>query len=358
MSGIFGHLNVSDSDRVFENTVGQRVIYEAAMDYINRANADLESALSIFVDSETEDYKLRYKLPAGGYLEQRGPDGRYGTAKAYGEWDVAFPLKDFGRIIAGNDVDMAYMTVGELDLHLRGIAGRNVNTVRAEVLHKLMDNVADSFTDPRHGSLTIQPLANDDGTEYPPVLGGASDVEDDHYLESGYAASAISDSNNPYTTIKNELEEHFGAPTGGSNLVVFIHTDEVPETEDLTDFDPVNDRFIRPGDDADLPINLPGGVPGRIVGRTNGVWVVEWRWVTSGYMLAVHADAPKPLMKRRDPADTGLPTGLNMVAEDEQFPFQEMTWRHRFGFGCGNRLNGVVMELSDGGSYTVPTAYT
>lgn len=357
MSGIFGHLNVSDSDRVFNATVGQSVIYDAAMDYIDRVNADLEAAMSIFVERETEDYKLRYKLPGGGYLERRGADGRYGTGKAYGEWDVAFPLEDFGRQISGNDVDMAYMTIAELELHLQSIAQRNVNTVRWEILHRLFDNVQSSFTDPLHGSLSIEPLANGDTVTYPPVLGSTSEATDDHYLESNYAATAISDSNNPYITIRDELEEHFGAPTGGSNIVVFIHTDEVPETEDLTDFDAVNDRFIQPGDDTDLPIGLPTSMPGRIVGRTNGVWVVEWRWVGSGYMLGVHADAPKPLMKRRDPADTGLPTGLNLVAEEEEFPFESGFWRHRFGVGAGNRLNGVAMELSDGGSYTIPTAY-
>mgnify|MGYP000424540598 CR=1 FL=1 len=58
-----------------------------------------------------------------------------------------------------------------------------------------------------------------------------------------------------------------------------------------------------------------------------------------------------------DPVDTGLRTGLQLVATDNQHPFESSFWRHRFGFGAANRLNGVVIELANGGSYTVPSGY-
>ena len=45
----------------------------------------------------------------------------------------------------------------------------------------------------------------------------------------------------------------------------------------------------------------------RVIGRVNGVWVVEWRFVPANYILAIHLDAPKPLMQRVDPADTLSP---------------------------------------------------
>jgi hypothetical protein len=74
-------------------------------------------------------------------------------------------------------------------------------------------------------------------------------------------------------------------------------------------------------------------------------------------MLSVHLGVPKPLIRRIDPPDTGLGDGLQLVANDAQFPFNDSVWRHRFGVGGGNRLNGVVMEVAAGGTYTVPTAY-
>jgi hypothetical protein len=120
----------------------------------------------------------------------------------------------------------------------------------------------------------------------------------------------------------------------------------------------VPDSMIRPGTQTALPTTLPAGVPGRILGRHNaGVWVVEWRWIPANYLLAIHMGAPKPLIQRADPPDTSLPAGLTLVAEEMDQPFKSSYWSHRFGFGVGNRLNGVVLELGTGGTYTVPSGY-
>jgi hypothetical protein len=356
MAGIFGALGFGDTDRIFASTQGQTVVLDAIQTYLNRVNNDLNMALSIFVEGDTEGYTERYKLPGGGRLRRRGTDGRYGVAKASGGWDVAYPLEDFGSELGGDDVVLAYMTAGDMDRHLSTVTIQNVNTVRFEVLKALFNDSNATFVDALHGSLTIRRLANTDGSTYPPVLGSESEADEDHYLESGYAAASISDSNNPYITIRQELEEHFGASTGGDNIVVFIHPDEVPETEDLTSFHPVIDSSIRAGANTDIPVNLPM-VPGKILGRVEGCWAVEWRWMPSGYMLAIHMDAPAPLKRRVDPADTGLGRGLQLIVNEQQFPHQVAVYRHRFGLGVANRLNGVVMELGTGGTYTIPTAY-
>lgn len=356
MAGIYGFLGVSDTDRVFLSTLGQDVIYDAILALLERYNADLDAAMSIFIEREITDHKLRYKLPGGGRLQRLSGKAPSGAVRAFGEWDVAFPLEGFGAAITSDRIRYAYMSVQDLDRHIRTVFIQDVNTLRFELLKRLLNNTQIAFTDEDWGSLNIEPLANGDAVVYPPVLGSESEAIDDHYLISGYAATAISDANNPYLTIRDELEEHFGAPTAGSNIAVFINAAETPETEDLTDFDGVVDRFIRAGQDTDVPIGLPLTCPGRIVGRTSGVWVIEWRWVPASYMIGIHLDAPRPLMTRVDPADTGLPRGLTLVAEDEDYPLRSSYWEHRFGLGCGNRLNGVVMEL-DTGSYGIPTGY-
>jgi len=357
MSGIYGFLGVSDTDRVFLSTLGQDVVYDAITALLERYNADLNAAMSIFIERELTDHKLRYKLPGGGRLQRLSGKAPSGAVRAYGEWDVAFPLEGFGAAITSDRIRYAYMSVQDLDRHIRTVFIQDVNTLRFELLKALLNNTADTFSDEDWGSLTIQPLANGDAVVYPPVLGSESEATDNHYLESGYAASAISDANNPYVTIRDELEEHFGAPTGGSNLVVFINTAQVAKTEDLTDHDAVVDRFIRAGQDTDVPIGLPLTCPGKIIGRTNHVWVVEWRWIPANYMIGIHLDAPKPIMTRVDPDDTRLPRGLTLVAEDDDYPLRSSYWEHRFGLGCGNRLNGVVMELGTGGTYTIPSGY-
>jgi hypothetical protein len=356
MSGIFGLIGLNDSDYAYVNTAGQALVFDAANRYIAKANEDMFTAISVFVEMITEDYKERYKLPGGGRLQKRGGQAQSGTVKASGGWDTAYPLEDFGAQVAATDVAMAYMTPQEFQRHVDTVIAQNANTVRHEILYALFNNVARTFVDEHWGSLTIQPLANADATVYPPVLGSETEATETHYLESGYAAASISDTNNPIVTLVDDLEEHFGDTTGGNNIVTFINQAQVAKIGDLTDFDEVPDRFIRVGDNTDVPESLPG-VPGKIIGRANGSWIVQWRWIPANYLFSLHLDELAPLKMRVDPAATGLGRGLQLVARDETYPIESAHWRHRFGVGAGNRLNGVVMELGTGGTYTIPTAY-
>ena len=360
MAGIFGILGLDDNDRSFVNTIGQDVVYEASQQLMARYNADLMAAMSVFIEEQTEGFKERYKLPGGGRLQERGGLASSGAVKASGYYDVAYPLRDYGAQIGGDRVSLAYMRINEYQNHLDTIMLQNTNTVRWAILHALLDDQAGSaetFVDPIHGSLSVVPLANGDSVVYPPVLGSESEATEDHYAETGYTVANMSDTNNPFVTGKNELEEHFGAPLGGSDIVAFCNTDVIAKAEDLTDYDAVPDRYVRPGQDTDVPFGLPS-VPGVIRGRTNGVWVAEWRWIPATYILFLHLGAPPPLKMRVDPADTGLPRGLTLVAEDEMYPLQTAHYVNRFGLGCGNRLSACVIEVAADGSYTIPASYT
>ena len=56
-----------------------------------------------------------------------------------------------------------------------------------------------------------------------------------------------------------------------------------------------------------------------------------------------------------DAKGAGLGTDLQLVATDEEFPFKDSVWRHRFGLAVANRLNGICVETAAGGNYTDPT---
>lgn len=358
MSAIFGILGLQDSDASYVKTIGQTVVYDAYQQLLGNHNEDIAQALGVFVEGVTEGYSMRYKLPGGGYMQEANRQGTIGAVKAVGSWDVAFPIRDFRDALGEDDISLAYMTMQELDRHIDTITIRDLNTRRRQILKALLDNTAQTWLDPIHGSLTIQALANGDTVVYPPVLGSDTEATDNHYLESGYLSAAISDTNNPLVTIRGELEEHFGVSSGGENLVAFINNAETGVIEALTDFDPVNDRFTQPGANTAELVGLPANLPGRVIGRSNGVWVVEWRWMPANYIFGLHLDAPKPLMMRVDPAATGLGQGLQLVSYNSEFPLDHATYRNRYGFGVANRLNGVVMELGNGGGYTVPTGYS
>lgn len=356
MSQIYGILGIADNDRAYVNTLGQRLVFDAVQELLEQYSTDLNAAMRVFIDRETEDYKIRYKLPGGGRMQRRGGQAQTGATKAHGGWDVALPLEDFGDQVADSDIAIAYMSIQELDRHLDTVMIRNTNTVRYEILRALVRNDARPFEDDNWGSLTVQPLANGDAVKYPPVLGSMDEATANHYLEAGYLAAAISDVNNPLPTIRNALESKFGAELGGSSVAVFFDETITPKIEALADFEPVPDRFLELGDNVNVPRDLPA-VPGRVIGRCNGVWCVEWRWAPDNYLIGIHLDAPKPLLHRVDPAAVGLGKGLQLVATNATHPFSQAFYRHRFGLGVGNRLNGIVMELGTGGGYTIPTGF-
>jgi hypothetical protein len=362
MSQIYGILGLPDTDRSYVNTVGQSIVYDALQEALGQMNDELAAAEALFIGETTDDFKRRFKLPGGGYMQRRGRQGAPGSIKAVGEWDVAFPLEDFGDQIAIDDVSLAYMTLPQLNLHLDSVEIRNRNTLRREILTALFNPTNFSFVDEINGTLTVVPLANGDTVVYPPVLGSDTEATDNHYKETNYTVANISDTNDPLEDDINELEEHFGTPTGGSEIITFggkTLCDKISAT--LTDFVDIDDLHVDPGDNASEVIGLPEGssVPGKLRGRhTGGCWLVEWRAIPDNYSFSMHLSAGAPLVKRVDPADTGLGQGLQLVAVNEKYPLQGSFYRNRFGLGVGNRLNGVAREFATGGSYTVPTGFS
>lgn len=360
MAGIYGMLGLADNDRSYLNTIGQEVVYDAARLYLQQHNAEVTRAYAAFVETTTTAFKERYKLPGGGRLQRRGGMAQSGAVSVVGQWDVAYPLESFGAQFAADRKSASYMTVEQFNNELETIRIQDINTRRFEILRALMNNTARTFVDEwpgGGGTLSIVPLANQDGTLYPPILGSETEQQRQHYITSGYAASAISDTNNPYFTLRDGLEAVFGAPQGFGNIACMINNAQAARTEALTDFVPIEDIGIQLGDDDSRPRGIPAGLPGRAIGRVSGAWVVEWRWVPANYIVAVNLDAPPPLKERIHPEFTGLGSGLQLIAEDEKYPIESSHYEDDFGFGVGNRLNGMVMELTTDATYDIPAAY-
>ena len=52
-----------------QHSTGQAVIYEAIAEHMAMVNMEIDRVLSVFINSNTENYKERYKLPGGGKLQ-------------------------------------------------------------------------------------------------------------------------------------------------------------------------------------------------------------------------------------------------------------------------------------------------
>jgi hypothetical protein len=356
MAKLFGSLTYNDSDYIFNQTSGQEIVWQATMDVVTRHNQDLQSVIDLFVETTTTNYSERYLLPGFGTLQELGQMSRPKAVKSGGSWDVAYPLRKYGDQIAWDKETMAYMTMERYRNHVQTIMNDDVATVRILILQALTGGVAVSYVDPFHGTLSVKPLANNDGTLYPGVIGSNTEAQQNGYLVTGYAASSISDTNDPIATAVNYLESLHGTPTGGSNIWTFINNAQSAKIRALTDFTPVEDYGVRFGDDTTKLVNIPTIPPGmRLLGRASGSWIIEWRRLPANYMLHVHGDISKPLKMRVHPEGTGLPGGLNLEAREEEYPFQDHIYIRRCGFGVGNRLSGAVTFLDAGASYVAPT---
>lgn len=358
MSALAGILNISDSERAFVNTIGQQIVFDAVNELLARYNAEVALQLGVFVERETEKFKMRYLLPGGGKLQRVGRQAPAGAVKRYGSFDVAFPLRGWGDQFAGDRVDMAYMTIAELSAHLDTIMIQDLNTLRWRILTSIFEDTNLSFTDPIHGSITVTRLANTDGTTFPPVLGSETEADDDHYILSGYTVANIADANNPAVTLVAEIAEHFGGiGSVGRNFVYFHANDQLAYLQAITGYVALTDQFLQPASTTTTASGFPN-VPGRVHGRLSGAWLSEWDgWIPDTYGICVLLGVPAPLLKRVDPVDTGLGRGLNLISEDYNHPMQRAHYEHRYGFGCGNRLSAAVIEVASNGSYTPPTEY-
>jgi hypothetical protein len=329
-------------------------------------NQDAEDALRIFVGQTTSAFKERYKMPAGGKLQATGFQGsKAAPTKATNSWDVAYPLAEYGAALEYNDTALAYLTLPEYENDLMSVFNANNNTLFYLVLKAIFTNVNVTYQDDIHGSLTLVPLANNDGTTYPPVFGSETEAQENFYLAPTYVENQISNTNNPFITARDLLEPHYGFPQGGLPIVSLINTSTVKYARALAGFDEVPYWNVDPAITVTLAKMAAIGetdsrrpVNSRVVGVTDGVTLIEWPRMPSGYSITFHLMAPPPLKRRRDPEDTRLEPGLRMVAQDLDYPFRNLQWIHRMGFGVANRLGAVVTDLVTGtGTYTIPTLY-
>lgn len=356
MAKLFGSLTYNDSDRIFNQTDGQSIIFDATMMAVERHNADLQNVINLFVDGTTTDHLLRYAMPGFGTSQRMGRLTRPKAVKSGGEWDVAFPLEKFGDQIAWDKETMAYMTMQRYRNHVQTIFNDDVATMRIIILNALLGGVATTYTDPHYGALTVQPLANQDGTLYPPVLGTTSEAQLNHYLVTGYAASAISDINDPIATAVALLESEYGTPTGGTDIWTLTNPTHSAKFRAMADFIPVDDKYIRPGMDTAVltaGLNIPPNM--RLIGRVSGSFILEWRSLPANYLIHLHPMADKPLKMRVHPADTGLSGNLVLEVKEEEYPFMDHIYIRRCGFGVANRLGAAATFLDAGSTWTAPT---
>lgn len=364
MSNMYGMLGMQDRDATVDQ-VGQQSVFDAVNQYALMYEVEANKMAAIFIEDENWIYTEKVKLPGGGEMQESDRLSDPETTKRTGGYDVGYPIYDARDALGWDDVSLAYMTIVELDAHIATIETRMLNWKRRKILRALFNNANEVVNDERFGNITVRRLANGDtqpdgnNTLYPPVLGATSEATENHYLIAGYVSSSISNSNNPFPVVKDELEEHFGE----GNLVTLINSAQRDKVTALSSFVPVTQMHTLPGANittmqgqTDSPDSrLSPGIPGKLLGAVSDNLIYEWRWIPADYMLTIDTNQSKPLRRRVDqPASL---RGFQLVADDERYPLRKSRWRLREGYGTRNRLNGVITQFKASGNYDIPTQF-
>lgn len=341
-----------DLQSIFDQRVADNVVAvtSAIDDAVAEHNRQMDALLALFVNRTTE-FKVRFRSATTASLQPLDQNGRARPIQAAGYYETAFPILDAGTAWGVNYKTREKMTVAEANEITATMLMADMRWVRYHILAALYADVSWTFTDPAHGALTIQGMANGDTVTYQIMAGTDAGATDNHYLGQ---AAAISDAADPFPTIYAELVEH---PENSGQIVAFIPTGLKAAVMGLTSYYPASDPNIDLGaSQARLVGNLGVAVPGEVFGYHDaGVWLVEWPNMPANYIIAVATGGERPVAMREEP-EASL-RGFNKVAERNDHPFYESQFLRSAGFGGWNRVAALAYRIGNATYAAAPTGY-
>lgn len=337
------------ADQVDElvSVIGESVVFKAVEDSASHQTEKFAELMSSLVQVTT-DHKKTMQLPGGGTLQPLDENGNPYPVKEGGSHEVALPMQNAGTAWGTTRESRASMTIKQMNRFVLENSKRDTEWMRIRIMAAFLDNTTWSYADKKTsiGTLTIQPLANADGTLYPIIGGGTEDSQ--HYFAT---SDPIDDDHNPFPTIYTQLKQHFG---NEGNVIAFVPTSLKTTIEALSDFTAVVDVDIEVGAMAETirantaPIKQFGD---EVLGKVNKVWIVEWKRLPAGYIFA-YDDGAEAVVGQRQMEAQAL---RGFFAEEgvSNGTLKSTNLIRYAGFGILNRVGAVVYQIGNG-SYEVP----
>lgn len=353
MTIAYGFIGIQHLFSTRVQQAGPQRIFTAIQETAAEHNRVINSLMASLVEPTTIAQE-QFELPAGGTLQPLDEWGVPIPVKHSGSYQVGYPIQGGGTAWGTNRVSAAYMTVAETNREVTEAQTKDADWLRRHIMAALLDKTAWTYNDvvgpdgsKGLGNITIQPLANNDSVTYLRVGGTTS--TDNHYLGQ---AAAIADAANPFPTIYDELMEH---PSNSGPVVVYVATSLTTTIEALANFTPVSDPDIRIAADTDeLVGNLSLGFGDEVLGKVDKCWIVEWKALPSGYMIA-HAQGAGPVLKMRQ----HVPEELQGLFPENHSPDgnrKQMSLIRYAGFGVSNRVGALCYYIGNA-TYPTPAAY-
>jgi hypothetical protein len=354
-----GFVNLADVYNKRVSEVGVPVVNEAQRIYFAEHNRQMQTAMNLFV-TRTTQYKTMYRSIINTRNQPLDEHGRALPVKGGDKYPLELPIQGSGNAWGKNWFAGEKMTVQEAAEDAEAIVNGDIHWNFDHILASIYTNTSGGWDwyDDEHGAQKISPLANGDSVVYSLFSGASSGATDNHYLAQ---ANAISDTDDPFDEIFEELAEH---PENGQNtqVIAFIPTGLKAAVMQLEGFHKLADPNVRVGANNDELVGQIGAaVPGTVIGyHDSGVWIVEWRRLTANYIIAVATGGGRPIAMREHEESSlqgfiQIPGPGGVTRED--YPFYEQQWARFAGYGGWNRVGALVYRIGNA-SYAIPSNFT
>jgi hypothetical protein len=356
---LYGFTEIKDLYAARVITIDVQTLQTAISEAARYSTEQLNALLSGLVQRTTQ-HQYRYQLPGAGTLQPLDEKGNPLPIIPGGVYDVAFPLLRAGTAWGTDRVSRAKMTVADAARYTLDALLKDVDWNIRHILAALFTNVTYTYTDPAFGALTVQPLANADATTLY-VRTDGSTATDTHFFAQ---AAGIADATDPFTGLYTALAHH---PGNSGPFVAYIATDLVATTMALSGFAEVSDPDVVYSNTnpvlgtnvVNLNNNQYGegsmlGIGTRVLGKVDGMWIVEWSRLPSGYIFA-HATGANDIVAMREEPEAEL-QGFFPEYFSPDGNLQETRMLRMAGYGIQNRIGAAITRIGNA-SYAVPTGF-
>jgi len=352
----YGTLSSADTLRSSQQTIAQygedRAFADVEVDR-QANNLITRDLLSSFVEITT-DRQRRYGAGGGMVMDEVTEFDRADAQKTPNGSTIGIPLRLFQISVQWTRKFMQNTTVDQLQAQFTDARRAYLMRMQREIKRAIFTGTNATFIDRLVDSvsLPLKAFLNADGSQVPVGPNGETfnGSTHTHYL---YTAST-SVANADVVALILTVTEHYAQ----GKVRLEIAAAQEAAVRALSGFIPITPvQFVQPtsvvatyGEYDRMNIN------NRMIGYYGTNYAEVWvkPWVIPGYLFAYVEGAPVPLvMRERDQGSSGL----QIAAEDENYPLRAQTLEAEFGASVWNRTNGAVLYIDTGaaGAYVSPT---
>lgn len=215
-------------------------------------------------------------------------------------------------------------------------------------------------------SVNVYPFYNGDSMVPPKWKNTVHSSGHTHYLESGGTTVDPGD----VEAMLAHLTHHGYTASRGYKILLLVNSQEGATIRGFTRGTASATYTFIPGPNVGGGVFLPANsgivgaptlanIPGlEVIGSYGPIVVVEEDLIPAGYMVMIATEGEQSLGNPVGIREHESVKGLRLVkGRDSDYPLIDSYYVHGMGTGVRHRGGGVVMEIGNGGTYTVPTAY-